>query len=175
MGSASVPTDTQRRQSVFVQNFQNSRRAIKEFPDRSRLLCQLDGEMTYDPSKKEIAYLQLNATPYFDLNPFDPDTLLMSIYLQYNRDHRDLLRSCSTSIAEDKSNSHPIFQLLPFGSNPVIQACVTWQIIFLKLILRKRWIQNVLSFAAEEARTGSNGRPQQILNSQHMESWQKTL
>lgn len=39
-----------------------SLRMIEKYPDRSRLLCQLEEKITYEPSKKDISRLQLQAS-----------------------------------------------------------------------------------------------------------------
>jgi WD40 repeat protein len=44
---------------VTAETINKSLRVVERFPDRSRLLCQLEEEITYEPSKKDITRLQL--------------------------------------------------------------------------------------------------------------------
>jgi WD40 repeat protein len=48
--------------SVTSTDIYQSMSKVKAFPDRTRLICQFDGHMTYDPSKKDIAQIQLRAS-----------------------------------------------------------------------------------------------------------------
>ena len=47
---------------VTSETINKSLRMVEKYPDRSRLLCQLEDEMTYEPSKKDISRLQLQAS-----------------------------------------------------------------------------------------------------------------
>ena len=47
---------------VTTDTINQSLRAIEKFPERTRLLCQLEDKVTYEPSKKDIARLQLQSS-----------------------------------------------------------------------------------------------------------------
>jgi len=47
---------------VTTDTIAQSLRVVEKFPDRSRLLCQFEGKITYEPSKKDIARLQLQSS-----------------------------------------------------------------------------------------------------------------
>ena len=47
---------------VNADTISKSLRLVEKYPNRSRLLCQLEDQITYEPSKKDVSRLQLQAT-----------------------------------------------------------------------------------------------------------------
>ena len=47
---------------VNAESIAKSLRVVEKYPNRTRLLCQLENRITYDPSKKDVARLQLSSS-----------------------------------------------------------------------------------------------------------------